>query len=75
MERARLAGWTHYWSHEIWLGRHATPRAEAQTFLHELLHACCDLEPSRSLHERAEERLVSNVERPLFRALEALRWK
>lgn len=56
---------------EIVVARHKSPAAERQTFLHELLHACSGSETSM----RWEERFIRDVERPLMRALEQLRWR
>lgn len=55
---------------EIHLARGQSPRGEASTFLHELLHAC-----SRGrISVAQEEKFVHDVERALLDALEQLEW-
>lgn len=56
---------------EIQLARGQSPRGEAYTFLHELLHACSrDKIPSKH-----EEAFITDIERALLEALEQLEWR
>jgi hypothetical protein len=64
-------GMTYYDPHEIHLRKHRNRRAEAQTFLHELLHACS----RHKIPEKLEEKFIRNVEVALLQALEQMRWK
>lgn len=55
---------------EIHLARGQSPRGEASTFLHELIHAC-----SRGrVPIKHEEKFVHDIERALLDALEQLEW-
>jgi hypothetical protein len=57
---------------EIHLSAQQSERALAQTFLHELMHACVPV--SNAIPMAYEERFISSIERPLLLALEKLEW-
>jgi hypothetical protein len=63
-------GITHTDRREIHLGRHASARALASTFLHELMHAC-SRDRTCSCNEEA---FISDIEGALLDALEQLHW-
>ncbi len=73
-KRNRWQGFSHDDLREIHLGWHRSARAECSTFLHELLHSCCDSGPP-AIHDRCEEQLIANIEDPLLRALGRLVWR
>lgn len=56
---------------EIHLAEHSSPRAEASTFLHELMHACSH----QTTPMKHEEGFILDIERSLLDALASLRWR
>jgi Zn-dependent peptidase ImmA (M78 family) len=67
-----------YWAprrRQIHLNRHATKRALASTFLHELMHACAHARGEGDGPRRGEENTISHAEPHLLAALEQLRWR
>jgi len=62
---------------EIYIARHSDGWSAAETFVHELLHACVVYSDHKAppLDDAAEERFIQHVQKHLLDALSQLHWR